>query len=209
MGRKGARIGILILALALLGAAAQVGREEFDALKAEVAELRDLLDTTRRTNTYLLKRVSQLEKQVRDLTPEQTTEPPDIKDQPVRAHKKQVKVRAWITGRSQIVICGDALRWVHRSYDRPGYGPGISKPHPTFVNGRPWTPTWQGEESAPIKLPFALPVETAGVKVGVREVQVPGIVKTSQGKNDVAVTFSTRKHRGAWFEVVITLEYEA
>lgn len=134
--------------------------------------------------------------------------PQDVPPTPQeRRQTRTVRIRAWITGNCQIVICGDTLRWVHYSYDRPGEGPGIKKPYATFINGRRWTPTWQGEQSAPIKLPFGLPENTADVKLTLTEVHVPGTMRVVPGKTDMRVEFNTRNHRGGWFEVVAKLEW--
>jgi len=53
-----------------------------------------------------------------------------------------LSIRAYMDGRSQLVITGDALYWHHLAFDAPGrweFGEGSQ---PTFLNQVAWEPTW-------------------------------------------------------------------
>lgn len=53
-----------------------------------------------------------------------------------------LSIRAYIDGKSQLIITGDALYWHHLDFDAPGRWESGEVRQPTFLNRVTWEPTW-------------------------------------------------------------------
>jgi hypothetical protein len=53
-----------------------------------------------------------------------------------------LNIRAYIDGKSQIVITGNTLYWRHLDFDAPGRWELGESNQPTYLNGVRWEPTW-------------------------------------------------------------------
>jgi hypothetical protein len=57
-------------------------------------------------------------------------------------------VRAFIDGRSQLILQGNILRWQHLDFQAPGRWIEGGGPKPTYLNGVAWYPTWPDKPNA-------------------------------------------------------------
>lgn len=57
----------------------------------------------------------------------------------------ELRFRGYIDGADEIHIRGNSLWYVHRSWKRPGDGDNGQEP--TFLNDKPWKPTWRSNNS--------------------------------------------------------------
>lgn len=53
-----------------------------------------------------------------------------------------LELRAYIDGRSQIVIKGNTVHWHHLEFDAPGRWEFAEAAQPTYLNQKKWDPTW-------------------------------------------------------------------
>lgn len=53
-----------------------------------------------------------------------------------------LKIRAYIDGRSRLVLKGDAIYWRHLDFDAPGRWELGEASQPTYLNQEGWHPTW-------------------------------------------------------------------
>jgi hypothetical protein len=53
-----------------------------------------------------------------------------------------LNIRAYIDGRSQLIIEGNTLHWYHLDNDAPGRWELGEAIHPTYINHIGWYPTW-------------------------------------------------------------------
>jgi hypothetical protein len=53
-----------------------------------------------------------------------------------------LNIRAYMDGRSQLIIRGDALHWHHLDFDVPGRWEFAKASQPTWLNQVEWYPTW-------------------------------------------------------------------
>jgi hypothetical protein len=53
-----------------------------------------------------------------------------------------LKVRAFVDGRSRLVIRGDKVYWHHMDFAAPGRHIDAEVPQPTYLNNVRWMPNW-------------------------------------------------------------------
>lgn len=81
---------------------------------------------------------------------------------------RSLKVRAWIDGKSRLLVKGNQVSWQHISFDRPGLHTGRNEP--TQINGVDWIPQWNGMQSQPRSFDsFRLPDRKEVVRLEVVE----------------------------------------
>ena len=57
------------------------------------------------------------------------------------AEAATIRVRAYIDGRSQLMLSGNTAQWRHYEWGGPGYDDNL----PTTINSAPWYPQWSGD----------------------------------------------------------------
>jgi len=78
------------------------------------------------------------------LTPTPTNTP--TASPTVATGKARLTARAYIDGRSQLVLRRDAVYWRHLDWGAPGRQGGANEP--TYLNGVPWYPSWPDSPNA-------------------------------------------------------------
>lgn len=58
-----------------------------------------------------------------------------------------IRVEAFIDGRSQLIISGNAAQWLHFDASAPGIPQNPGENYPTIINSANWLPTWSGDPS--------------------------------------------------------------
>lgn len=120
----------------------------------------------------------------------------------------QVTIKAYIDGRSNLVIRGGQAWWRHYDFNPPGESDGNQLP--TTVGSVSWKPEWKqppggGKESVPVHVGVSFTGgNVALVKVKGRE--VARIVEQPSSANGFAlvIEFSDNSNMGAdWYEIVV------
>jgi len=123
-------------------------------------------------------------------------------------------VRAYIDGRSELVLSKTGAHWRHVSGAAPGLWQG--KNEPTTLNGTPWTPKWPstGEnrdcncasDAAPAVPALAPKAQTVSLEK--REGRGNVTVEQPTMANDFTakVVFDDGARAPAWYEVVVKYE---
>lgn len=99
-----------------------------------------------------------------------------------------LKVKAFIDGRSDLVITPGALHWEHHTW---------VKPSRITINGTPWKPVWQGKRSEPLKLP-AIPPSLHGISCAIFKRTARGrLYVQNVAKDRIVVRFDDGPQIGA------------
>lgn len=123
-----------------------------------------------------------------------------------------LRVRAFIDGRSDLVLSGSTVHWHHQSAAAPGLWSGNNEP--TSLNNAPWTPVWPSAgENRDCNCdsqasPAVPPLPARSQVVGMQVVQSRGTVNIVQptGMNNytLTVTFDDGPSGASWYEVVLS-----
>jgi hypothetical protein len=118
-------------------------------------------------------------------------------------------VKAVIDGSSDLILVGDKVFWLHRTFQRPGQQlrvPGDG-PWPTVINGAEWFPEWRGNVSTIYPLPFKLPPDLSAATVTVGKIQVRGDIEAGVRNKQVVVRLDDGKINGAdWYEFELRIK---
>jgi phosphatidylserine/phosphatidylglycerophosphate/cardiolipin synthase-like enzyme len=129
-----------------------------------------------------------------------------------------LKVRAYVDGRSQLVVRGRQAHWVHHDFAAPGRW--LLADLPTYLNDRPWTPTWPADFGPEVRdchcpssstegIP-ALPEKAQIVRLRPLEVRDRAeIVQQPSAANDytLVLELDDNPSSGAdWYEVELSYE---
>ena len=124
-------------------------------------------------------------------------------------------IRAYIEHDSELILRNGRVQWRHVRGRRPG-DDGVRQ-HPTFLNGKPWTPRWEAVEGPPdaptvsdeFPLPgLVLPATAPRAKLsrweGRRDGrQDPVWVESRPGQ--VLVSFQDHGGSGSWYEATVVV----
>lgn len=130
-----------------------------------------------------------------------------------------LNIRAYIDGRSELVIQGDVLYWRHQDFDAPGRWEHGEIQQPTYLNQSPWQPAWPDipdqtndfcscSSSTTVGIPSLTRIDQQ-VELGI--IQARGrasIVQQPQADNDYTLIIEVNDNEleGAdWYE--LTLHY--
>jgi len=122
-----------------------------------------------------------------------------------------VRIRAWIDGRSKLVLTRNSARWFHYAGMPPGLAGG--KNEPTFLESFAWKPRWAKKErtyggetpSAPLRLKWPYPGDDAEVSLEV-EKSCGNARLLDEGKGKIVILFQNTQSRPGWFQVVLHFE---
>ncbi|MEW6358737.1 MAG: transglutaminase domain-containing protein [Planctomycetota bacterium] len=121
------------------------------------------------------------------------------------------RIRAFIDGRSKLVLTRDYAQWFHYAGMPPGLAEG--KNEPTFLENFVWKPRWARKErayggetaSAPLRLKWPCPGDDAEVSLEV-EKSCGEAHLLDEGKGRIVILFQNTQNRPGWFEVVLRFE---
>lgn len=120
-----------------------------------------------------------------------------------------LSVLSLIDGSDVLKVSRDRIWFEHESADPPGKWQG--RDEPTFVDGREWTPAWQGKKCAPFEgldLPFPL---AEGKELFVETTRGRGAVYVQEqpceaNNHTASIYFDDRRPSGAdWYEILLDI----
>jgi hypothetical protein len=122
-----------------------------------------------------------------------------------------LRVRAYVDGKSRLVVTPNAIRWDHLEHAKPGQW--SEKNEPTYVNGYAWIPTWPSssatavESSSPLAVNLSLSGSVEITKVAARW-QVEIIQQPAADNGFTLVIEFNDDPPGiggpAWYEVILS-----
>jgi hypothetical protein len=123
-------------------------------------------------------------------------------------------VRAYVDGRSELLLSRAGMRWHHVSGAAPGRWRGANEP--TFVNGNAWTPAWPAEgenrdcgcasDVAPNVAPLGFKPQTVTMKPITGRGTVTVEQPTQQNQFEARIVFDDPAREPGWYEVAIRYE---
>lgn len=122
-----------------------------------------------------------------------------------------LRIRAFVDGRSKLVLTRSSAQWVHYSGTPPGLGDGRNEP--TFLENYIWKPRWARREktyggenrSEPLRLKWPFPGDEYTAVLEAREACGEArLLETSRGA--VSVLFQNTTGKPGWFDVLLRFE---
>lgn len=122
-----------------------------------------------------------------------------------------LRIKAFIDGRSKLVLTRGYAQWFHYTGMPPGLGDG--RDEPTYLENFVWKPRWSnrkrtyGDEvqSAPLRLTWPYPGRDFVATLDARE--APGEARLlDEGSDRIAILLQNTSGRPAWFDLTLRFE---
>ncbi len=126
----------------------------------------------------------------------------------VAVKPRSLRVRAFIDGSDTINVRGNELWYEHHTYDLPGTWNGRFD-EPTYINGEPWKPEWNGNVSSPFQdlLPVFPKVTASRIRLTKLAGRGPVSISQSPSRDNrytLSVFLDDDQPGGAeWYEILI------